>query len=123
MTDENNRNEKCCAEEIPDKADTKGPAERIAAFGWGIFFLWIGIAYILKLDVGVGLLGVGVITLGGQIARKTSKLKLEGFWVLIGILFFLGGLWEVFKPNIPLVPILLIAAGLTLLISTTVRKR
>ena len=105
-----------------DEPTGKSLGDRIAAGAWGLFFLWIGAAYLLKLDVSVGLLGVGVITLGGQFTRKYNGLKFEGFWLLIGILFFLGALWEIFKPGIPLVPILLIFAGLTLLLSSYMGK-
>ena len=123
MTDQNNQEDKSTVIEEQKTPEVKGSAEKITAAGWGFFFIWIGVAYIFKLDVGVGLLGVGIITLGGQMARKSAKLKFEGFWIIVGLLFFMGGLWEVFKPNIPLVPILLIAAGLTLLLSTTLKKR
>jgi hypothetical protein len=61
--------------------------------------------------------GVGVITLAVQVVRKYLNLKLEGFWVVIGLLFVVGGLWELFEPDLPLVPILLIVAGAALLIS------
>lgn len=110
--------------ETPESDEPTGKTlgDRIAAASWGLFFLWIGIAYLLKLEVGVGLLGVGVITLGGQITRKYHGLKFEGFWLLIGILFFLGALWEIFKPGIPLVPILLIVAGSTLLLSSSMGR-
>ena len=108
--------------ERKEESTGKSKGDKISTGAWGLFFLWIGVAYLLKLDVSVGLLGVGVITLGGQFTRKYNGLKFEGFWLLIGILFFLGALWEIFKPGVPLVPILLIVAGLTLLLSTTMGK-
>jgi hypothetical protein len=90
--------------------------------GWALFFIWVGIAFLLNFSVGVGLLGIGIITLGMQAFRKYSNLKLEGFWVVIGLLFLLAGLWELFQADIPLVPIVLIIAGITLLISIIRRK-
>ena len=95
--------------------DTRNLADKLPAIGWSLFFIWIGIALLIKLDAGVSLLGVGVITLAVQTVRKYLNLKLEGFWVVIGLLFVVGGLWELFEPNLPLVPILLIAAGSALL--------
>jgi hypothetical protein len=92
-------------------------AKKLDAAGWGLFFVWVGIAFLANLDLGVGLLGVGVITLGGQAARKHFNLKLEGFWVVVGLLFVVGGLWAWFGVELPLVPILLVAAGLALLVS------
>jgi hypothetical protein len=101
---------------------SRGIGEKISAAGWGLFFIWIGISFLLKLAPGVGLLGIGIITLGGQTARKLFQLKPESFWVFIGLLFTLGGIWELFKPKFDLVPILLIAAGAILFISLFAKK-
>lgn len=90
---------------------------KLDAVGWGMFFIWIGMVFLTDIDAGVGLLGVGIITLGEQAIRKFFNLKLEGFWVVIGILFAVGGLWELFNVQLPLGPILLIVAGLALLVS------
>jgi hypothetical protein len=92
-------------------------AKKLDAAGWGLFFIWVGIAFLADFHIGVGLLGVGIITLGGQAARRFLDLKLEGFWVVVGLLFFVGGLWELFEAEVGLVPILLIVVGLALLVS------
>ncbi|KPL01172.1 MAG: hypothetical protein AMJ91_01045 [candidate division Zixibacteria bacterium SM23_73_3] len=117
-----------------DERSTKQPQEaemtnshhlgkKLDAVGWGLFFIWVGIAFLANLGYGVGLLGVGVITLGGQVARKCFNLRLEGFWVVVGLLFVLGGLWELFEPKVSLVPILLIVVGLVWLLSAIRGKR
>ena len=98
-------------------------AGKLETIGWALFFIWVGIAFLLKLGFGIGLLGVGIITLGGQIARTYYKLKIEAFWVVIGILFLLGGFWELFEPRLPLVPVVLIVAGLVMLLSIAWRKK
>jgi hypothetical protein len=68
------------------------------------------------------MLGIGVITLVMQGIRIQKKIKTEVFWVVIGILFVLGGLWELFRPDVPLVSIVLIIAGIALLLSTLRKK-
>ncbi|UCE35104.1 MAG: hypothetical protein JSV55_04315 [Deltaproteobacteria bacterium] len=101
------------------KTSTSGElAGKLAAVSWSLFFIWIGIILLMKIGTGIGLLGVGVITLGAQVARKYFNLKLEPFWVVVGLLFVLGGLWGLFDAKLPLVPIVFIAAGLALLVST-----
>ncbi len=35
---------------------------RIEATAWGLFFVWVGIAFLANVSDGIGLLGVGVIT-------------------------------------------------------------
>lgn len=104
-------------------AEKRDLAKKLDAAGWRLFFIWVGIAFLANFDIGVGLLGVGVITLGGQAARKYFNLKLEGFWVVVGLLFVVGGLWELFEAKVSLVPILIIVAGLALLISAIGGRR
>lgn len=91
---------------------------KLDAAAWGVFFIWIGVVLLANLGWSVGLFGVGVITLGAQLARKYLGEELEGFWVLVGFLFLLGGIWELFSIRAGLVPILLIVAGALLLLST-----
>ena len=97
-------------------------ARKLDATLWGVFFLWVGIALLAGLSWGVGLLGIGLITLGGQTARKTIGLELEGFWVVVGVLFLLAGVWSLLSVEIALIPFLLIIAGIALLVSA-VRAR
>ena len=92
-------------------------AHKLHAAGWGLFFIWIGIALLLNLGTGVILLGVGAIALLVQVARKYLNLKLELFYVVIGLLFMIGGFWENYKPDLPLIPVFLIVVGTGLLLS------
>jgi hypothetical protein len=98
-------------------------AHKLDAAAWGLFFVWVGVSLIADIGWGVGLLGVGVITLGGQLARKYFSLGIEGFWVVVGLLFFLGGVWELLAIQVGLVPILLIIAGGALLLSAMLRPK
>lgn len=92
-------------------------ADKLSAVGWGLFFVWIGVAWLLNVGAGIGLLGVGVITLGMQAVRKYFNLKLEGFWLVIGVLFVAGSLSELLQVELPLAPIFVIIAGLAVLVS------
>jgi len=99
---------------LQSHADTE---KKLAAVGWGLFFLWVGLALLTGVPTGAGLFVVGVITLGIQVARTSFGLALEGFWLLVGILFVLGGLGAAFQVNVPIVPLVLVGAGLLLLSS------
>jgi len=103
--------------EEPKKTEAQKFADKLSTVGWSLFLIWVGIALLMKLDSSIGLLGVGFITLLVQGARKCFNLKLEGFWIVIGLLFVIGSLWEIYKPNLPLVPVLLIVVGVALLVS------
>ena len=39
-------------------------ARKLDAVGWGLFFIWVGIAFLADLGWGVGLVGVGVLGVG-----------------------------------------------------------
>ena len=106
----------------PVAADKSHLARKLDAVGWGLFFIWVGIAFMAHLGLGVGLLGVGIITLAGQIARQALSLKLEGSWIVVGLLFVVAGLWSVLEARVALVPILLILVGLAWIISAVWRK-
>ncbi|MDH3254839.1 MAG: hypothetical protein OEM62_07610 [Acidobacteriota bacterium] len=95
-----------------------GIAKTLESLGWALFFIWVGMALLLDVGWGVGLLGVGVITLLGQAARKYFGLQLEGFWALVGLFFIMGGVWELFEIAVPLLPLLLIGAGVAVFIGT-----
>jgi hypothetical protein len=94
-----------------------GIAEKLDAIGWALFFVWVGLALLFDFGWGAGLLGIGVITLGEQTARRYFRLRIERFWIVVGLLFLLGGLVEIFEAQLPLLPLLLIAAGLVVLFS------
>jgi hypothetical protein len=98
--------------------ERRGPGRKIEAAGWALFFVWVGTSLLLDVGLGIGLLGVGVITLGGQAARNLAGLRLEGFWVVVGLLFLVGGLWELLAVELSLVALLIIGAGLALLVSS-----
>ena len=97
--------------------------KNLEAVGWALFFIWIGIAMLADFGFAIGLFGVGIITLGSQTARKYFNFKVEGFWVIAGLLFVLSGIWELLKIEFDLLPILIIVAGLVILISVIRGKK
>jgi hypothetical protein len=51
-------------------AQRKKFERRLDAFGWGLFFIWIGVAFLADVGWGVGFLGIGVIILGSLAIRE-----------------------------------------------------
>ena len=107
----------------PKTNEKRDLEKKLGTVGWAFFFIWIGIVFLANLSIGIGLLGIGIITLGVQVTRKAINLKFEGFWVVVGLLLAIGGFSELFESGMPLVPILLILVGLLLLVSIVWRKR
>jgi hypothetical protein len=71
--------------------------------GWGVFFIWVGMAFLANVSWGVTLLGIGIILLGAQGARSYFSLTLN----------------QLDKTPIPAwaVPILFIVLGIAILVS------
>jgi len=103
-------------------AHRRSLASKLETAGWGLFFIWVGIALLADIGWGAGLFGVGIITLGAQAARKYLGLKPEGFWVGVGFLFIVGGVWELFHVQVGLMPILCVVLGLALSVFTLVGR-
>lgn len=100
-----------------------GAAARLDGIGWGAFFIWIGVALLFDVGWGPTLLGIGLITLGVQAARWLFGLRLEGFWLLVGVAFLVGGVWQLVDTAVPLLPVLLMLAGLALVAAALLPRR
>ena len=61
------------------------------------------------------MLGVATIILGETVIRWNMNLKIGGFWIVVGVMFLVGGLWELFQVPWPLAPVLIIGCGLAIL--------
>lgn len=94
-------------------------SSKLDAVGWALFFIWVGVAWIFDFGFGAGLFGVAAIILGMQAVRGILGVSLEIFWIIVGIGFGVGGLWEYFDVQTPLAPIVLIIAGVALFVSVT----
>ena len=95
----------------------QGAAHKVDAAAWGLFFIWFGVALLVDMGWGLALLGVGVITLGGQIARRRFGLAVEWLWAAVGGLFILGGVWDFMGFRLSMIPLVLIAAGVLFFVS------
>lgn len=92
-----------------------GQKDRLISFSvvsWSLYCIWVGFAWLMGFSLGWILLGVGVLMLAMQGARRVSRVKADGFWIIVGIALLMGGLWELWGAAIPLLPVLLIAAGI-----------
>jgi hypothetical protein len=103
-------------------------ASKYDAAGWALFFIWVGVAWLANVGLGVGLLGIAVVTLGMQAVRKTAGVRVEGFWILVGLGFAVAGLWQWLDIEVPLAPFVLIVIGIALFIGrvwprTSYRRR
>jgi hypothetical protein len=104
-------------------------AATIDAAGWGMFFIWVGVALVASVGWGVGLLGTGIISLGVQLARSLVALKVDRWGLAFGTCLIVAGLvqWlDIPLHNAPLpswlVAAAFIALGVAILASTWARR-
>lgn len=95
--------------------DRDALSQKLDTIGWALFLIWIGIAFLADVDWGWGFVGVAAIILGEAAVRWNLGLNIGGFWIVIGLMFLAGGLWELFEVPWPLAPLLIIGCGLAVL--------
>ena len=98
---------------LSDRNDPR--ARQIDSAAWAVLFIWIGVALLAHVPWGWFLIGIGVLVVGAQAARRQASLKVETFAIVIGVIFLVGGVWELLALQWPLIPILLILLGVYLL--------
>ncbi len=109
----------------PD-AEKKELDRRLDAVGWGLFLIMIGGLWLAPegaVPEGTWLIGVGVIILGLMGIRYLYGMKVNAFWLVLGLIAFAFGVSSVFGLNIPVFPILLIIIGLNIILKPLLKKK
>ncbi len=104
--------------------------QKLETVAWAAFFIWWGITELAQsLPPGIGAIGIGVILLGLNAARRLNGLPASGFTTTLGVLaLVLGGL-ELARPalrlpfELPVFAILLIVVGMTMLGRSLIQNR
>ena len=86
------------------------------AVGWAVFFIWLGVAWLLEVSLGWAIVGTGLLLLALQGMKAAFHTHVDAFWIVAAIAFVVGGFWELWEVAIPLAPFALIAIGIGLLV-------
>ncbi|MFI5181492.1 MAG: hypothetical protein ACHQPI_08890 [Thermoanaerobaculia bacterium] len=99
---------------------------RYSLAGWGALLVWIGAVSILpgsRSPFGLGLLGIGVILLGIQAARRLiHEFPVNGTDITLGLIALSLGAAELFQSPM-FIPFGLIAFGAILLIRSALARK
>jgi hypothetical protein len=101
--------------------DRRSPAEKagytrqIDRVAWAALLIWSGIAMLAEVSWGWFFVGLAIIMLGSQLARRQVGASIEPFWVASAAVFLVGGLCKLLAVSWPLTPVLLILLGGALL--------
>jgi len=100
--------------------------KRLDALGWGLFLIMIGCLWLIPdeyVQGGTWLIGAGIIILGLMGVRYMYGIKISGFWLVLGILALVFGLSDFFGLNLPLLPILIIIIGVSIIVKHLHKKK
>lgn len=99
--------------------------KRLDSIGWGLFLVMIGGIWLVPegtIPEGTWLIGVGVIILGLMGIRSMNGIKINVFWLIVGLIALTIGIGEVYGVDISVLPILLIIIGANIVIKSVSRK-
>jgi len=99
--------------------------KRLDTIGWGLFLIMIGGIWLVPegtVPEGTWLIGVGLIILGLMAIRSMNGIKINVFWLVVGMIALTIGIGEVYGINISVLPILLIIIGANIVIKSVSRK-
>ncbi len=100
--------------------------KRLDAVGWGLFLIMIGGLWLAPegtVPEGTWLIGVGVIILGLMGIRYLYGIKVNAFWLVVGIIALGFGISSVFGLGIPVLPILLIIIGANIILKPLLKRK
>jgi hypothetical protein len=100
--------------------------KRLDAIGWALFLIMIGGLWLAPEGVvaeGTWLIGTGIIILGLMVVRTLYGIKVNVFWLVLGIVALAFGVSSVFGLNIPVLPILIIIIGINIILKPFLQKK
>ncbi len=111
-----------------DQRDPKKKSldQRLDAIGWGLFLIMIGGLWLAPegtVPEGAWLIGTGVIILGMMCIRYLNGIKVNGFWLVVGLIALGFGISDVFGLDVPVFPILLIIIGANIILKPLLTKK
>jgi hypothetical protein len=100
--------------------------KRLESLGWGLFLVMVGGLWLMPKDTlpeGTWLVGTGIIILGLAAVRYFNDIQVSGFWTALGVIALGVGIGDVLGLDVPVVPILLIIIGASILLKPLLRGK
>ena len=116
------------ANRVESIRSTEKPLVRrqIQEIGWGLLLAITGGVLLLPdkhLAEVAWLMGVGLVLLGANAVRYLNGMRMETGSLILGAVALAGGVAAVFGVSLPLLPILMILLGASLLVSPLFEKK
>ena len=100
--------------------------KRLDAIGWGLFLIMIGGFWLApegSVPEGTWLIGTGFIILGLMGVRALYGIRINKFWLILGVVALAFGVSDVYGVNIPVFPILIVLIGLSIVHKSLAKKK
>ena len=110
----------------PEEQEKRALNKRLESAAWGLFLVMLGLLWLVpeeQVPQDAWLLGAGVILLGLNAIRYLKGIRPNGFTVFLGVLGVLLGVGGLLGVDLPVWPILIILAGLSMVWGTLFRKK
>ena len=112
---------------MTEQNDDKNALEkRLDSIGWGLFLIMIGGIWITPEEMipdGTWLIGTGLIILVLIFVRYVRRIKISGFWLVIGIIALGSGINELYGFEVPVFPVLLILFGAIIILKPLLKEK
>lgn len=98
---------------------------RIESIGWALFLIWSGALMISPHGLfpeGSWLMGTGLIIMLSMGIRYLYGIRIDGFWMVLGILALGFGISEFFSLSVSVFPVLIIIMGVVIVYNAFFRK-
>ena len=102
-----------------DQSGSHRQAKRLDEIALALALIMTGALWLAPKAIfpeGTWLVGVGLILLGLNAARRIGGVKTSGFGIIVGLIASAAGVGRIIGQDLPLVPVLLIILGLGLVI-------
>lgn len=90
-------------------------ARSIDSIGWGLFFMWVGVALLASFSWSVSLIGTAAIILLTQGVLFLRGHRMDIFMTAVGIVLLVGAATDVYDSLWSLFPAMLIVVGIAML--------
>ncbi len=110
----------------PEEQEKKSLNKTLENAAWGLFLIMLGCLWLVPEDMipeDAWLLGAGIILLGLNGIRYLKGIRPSGFTIFLGLIGVLLGIGGLVGMDVPVIPIMIILIGLSMVIGPLLRKK
>jgi hypothetical protein len=110
----------------PEEQEKKSLNKTLENAAWGLFLVMLGCLWLVpeeQIPEDAWLLGAGLILLGLNGIRYLKGIRTSGFTIFLGLIGVLLGVGGLVGMDVPVIPIMIILIGLSMVMGPLLRKK